>query len=542
MIVQVLAIFISALSALVATMVIKVSHGEAVDRPDLAFGLAAALILLLPMVLVVLWRAFRAHRPYRSGIGPTWGERWFQAQAFILAIVMSGVIGAWLERAVAEWTVSTPLEGLAVPVGVLGALAVGGTLFLLLRRIPRVLLAWRLKGVVSTNAASDTIALMIGIGMLGTSLGLVFGVTAWSDLTRSIVIATAATLGYALPRLWLMRLAPHADPCLWLVLAHPNTVPNWPQLVDQIARSHRVGPFTLLSPPNAVPFGEHLHMADRLGMLDSLFPRLEIEVRDWQRALPPADRWSGVVHRQVHPPVALMPMLLDSYLGPLDQVLLIASCEDDVQIWRGRLPVDRTRVLWVAPPSEGPAGARPDRVAGYPVIVMDVKTRGRTHVQSWFSSQTEPSGAMFFISYLRGSDQPRAEALFRSLLRLGVNESEVWFDRQAIEPGQDFGQRILEGIHSCRYFLPLLSEGVNRREASFVFREWHEANNRQQDMSRAFVFPLIVDADYEPGRYTADAARAWSGIDYGHAPEGVPDDRTVAKLKTLVSDARRGKG
>jgi len=302
---------------------------------------------------------------------------------------MSGVIGAWLEREVAARTLSTPLEGSAVLAGLLGALTGGVALFLLLRKIPRVLLTLRLKGVVSANAAGDTIALTIGIGMLlGIGLGLIVELTGnLSDLARSIVIATAGTLGYALPRLWLMRPAPHADPCLWLVLAHPNTVPNWPQLVDRITRSHRVGPLTLVSPPNAVPFGEHLHLADRLGMLDSLFPRLEIEVRDWQRALPPADRWSGVVHRQVHPPVALMPMLLDSYLGPLDQVLLIASCEDDVQIWRGRLPVDRTRVLWVSPQGKGQAGARPDRVAGYPVIVMDAKTRGRINMQGWFSSQ-----------------------------------------------------------------------------------------------------------------------------------------------------------
>ena len=158
------------------------------------------------------------------------------------------------------------------------------------------------------------------------------------------------------------------------------------------------------------------------------------------------------------------------------------------------------------------------------------------------AQETVPRGAMFFISYSRITDLPRAEALFQSLLGLGVSEAEVWFDRQAIEPGQDFRQRILDGIHGCRYFLPLLSAGANRREEAFVFREWREANDRQQGMNRDFVFPLIVDADYEPGRYTADAARAWSGIDYGHAPDGAPDGRTVAKLKTLVRDARRRKG
>jgi hypothetical protein len=154
--------------------------------------------------------------------------------------------------------------------------------------------------------------------------------------------------------------------------------------------------------------------------------------------------------------------------------------------------------------------------------------------------ESVPRGTMFFISYSRGTDLTHAEALFQALLGLGVAEGEVWFDRQAIEPGQDFSRRILDGIGGCRYFLPLLSEGANRREEAFVFREWRAANDRRQGMNREFVFPLIVDPDYEPERYTADPVRAWSGIDYGHAPEGAPDGRTVAKLKALVRDARRG--
>ena len=213
--------FLKALCAMAAARVILALRAGGANQPSLALTLGVWLIILLLLVLlfVGLWRVFRVTQPYRSGVGSAklW-EGLFLLQALVLATVLSGVIGAWLEREVAARTLSTPLEGSAVLAGLLGALTGGVALFLLLRKIPRVLLSLRLKGVVSANAAGDTIALTVGIGMLlGIGLGLIVELTGnLSDLARSIVIATAGTLGYALPRLWLMRPAPHADPCLWL--------------------------------------------------------------------------------------------------------------------------------------------------------------------------------------------------------------------------------------------------------------------------------------------------------------------------------------
>ena len=153
-----------------------------------------------------------------------------------------------------------------------------------------------------------------------------------------------------------------------------------------------------------------------------------------------------------------------------------------------------------------------------------------------------PRGTMFFISYSRNTDLPRAESLYQALLKMGVSESEVWFDRHSIEPGQDFRHRILDGIRSCRYFLPLLSVAANNREEAFVFDEWQEANARKKSMNRDFVFPVIVEAAYQPERYTARPVLDgdWIRLDFCHAPEGVPDEHMAEKLKCLVRDARRG--
>jgi hypothetical protein len=53
------------------------------------------------------------------------------------------------------------------------------------------------------------------------------------------------------------------------------------------------------------------------------------------------------------------------------------------------------------------------------------------------------------------------------------------------------------------------------------------------------VYPVIVDEDYEPESYGAAPVQAWANLDFGHAPEGLPDGRLRSRLKALVREARR---
>jgi hypothetical protein len=153
-----------------------------------------------------------------------------------------------------------------------------------------------------------------------------------------------------------------------------------------------------------------------------------------------------------------------------------------------------------------------------------------------------PSQAIFFISYSRETDLPRAESLHQALLKLGALESDVWFDREDIEPGQDWRLSIIDGIRHCRYFLALLSYEADRRKEAFVFDEWRHANERKNSMSREFLFPVIVDAEYEPKRYTAMPVREgkWADLHFCHAPNGAPDHPMTEKLRQLLREARRG--
>ena len=113
------------------------------------------------------------------------------------------------------------------------------------------------------------------------------------------------------------------------------------------------------------------------------------------------------------------------------------------------------------------------------------------------------------------------------------------FDGDDINAGQDFNHRIQDGIQGCSYFLPLLSEAAQQRPQAYVFREWRAASERALLMNRDFVLPLVVDTDYLPQRHTADAVRPWRALDFGHAPDGVPDDKTRQRLAALLRQARR---
>jgi hypothetical protein len=153
-----------------------------------------------------------------------------------------------------------------------------------------------------------------------------------------------------------------------------------------------------------------------------------------------------------------------------------------------------------------------------------------------------PRSAMFFISYSRKTDLVRAQALYDALLALGVEKREIWFDRQSIEPGDQFRKRILEGILGCRYFLPLLSTAATERDEGFVFREWRVASDRQMGMNREFIIPIVVDPEYMPERYSIPTEEDWQNLDFGHAPGGAPDDKLKNKLKSLVREARKNVG
>ncbi len=155
-------------------------------------------------------------------------------------------------------------------------------------------------------------------------------------------------------------------------------------------------------------------------------------------------------------------------------------------------------------------------------------------------AEAVPLNTLFFISYCRAPDFPAAAKLVESLKLLGVADNEIWFDKSAIEPGQDFRERILTGIRTCRYFVPLISSSADQLDEKFFRREWNEALDRSKSIQgRTFVVPTIVDQTYDPEQYQR-VPREWKdALHFGHAPGGLPDEQTNALLKKLIRSERQ---
>jgi HEAT repeat protein len=95
-----------------------------------------------------------------------------------------------------------------------------------------------------------------------------------------------------------------------------------------------------------------------------------------------------------------------------------------------------------------------------------------------------------FISYAR-EDTRAAERLCEDLKSVGTN---VWFDKEALLPGQKWKVAIKQAIRSCHYFLAVLSKNsVTKR--GYVQKEVSEALDIVDEFpdSKIFLIPIRLD-------------------------------------------------
>ncbi|MGZ4995692.1 MAG: pseudouridine synthase, partial [Methylobacter sp.] len=99
--------------------------------------------------------------------------------------------------------------------------------------------------------------------------------------------------------------------------------------------------------------------------LKALFPRLEIELDDWTRLLPPAECcWAALEYRELYPSDKLLPVAVKTLQGAQDRVVLANGV--NLERWRGLLADDSTCVLvFDVDPNE-----IPERIAGYRTLTV----------------------------------------------------------------------------------------------------------------------------------------------------------------------------
>jgi hypothetical protein len=144
-----------------------------------------------------------------------------------------------------------------------------------------------------------------------------------------------------------------------------------------------------------------------------------------------------------------------------------------------------------------------------------------------------------FISYSR-TDAAHVKTLFEEVRRV-AGDDVAWFDKSAIEPGDEWRQRIFEGVASCQLFLPVVSSSEEERTEGVFIEEWKRAVERARGIDgRAFIVPVVIDPHAEGNltRYPR-AHRLFGHLDFGFAPNGLLTPELEA---TIVSEVRAFRG
>jgi TIR domain-containing protein/SIR2-like protein len=150
--------------------------------------------------------------------------------------------------------------------------------------------------------------------------------------------------------------------------------------------------------------------------------------------------------------------------------------------------------------------------------------------------KTVPSGAIF-ISYA-SDDLEAASRLAEGLRAAGL---EVWFDKNALQIGDDWARSIRRGIERCSLFLPVISQRSlseeNRRR--YFWREWNDADDFARGIApgEAFIVPIVIDDGIRIDRVSLPGS--FQKAQGTSLPSGTVTPDVADRLKELVRDFHR---
>jgi hypothetical protein len=139
-----------------------------------------------------------------------------------------------------------------------------------------------------------------------------------------------------------------------------------------------------------------------------------------------------------------------------------------------------------------------------------------------------------FLSYA-SEDRPAVDALRQQLETAGV---DVWFDRQALQAGDDYEAKIKRNIENASLFIPILSRNTLTERRRFFRIEWDHAEKIavQVPANQRYIIPVVID-DVAPN----DPAipERFRKINWVRIEPGAPSPDLVAILRQLFRDYQR---
>jgi hypothetical protein len=144
-----------------------------------------------------------------------------------------------------------------------------------------------------------------------------------------------------------------------------------------------------------------------------------------------------------------------------------------------------------------------------------------------------PSGGIF-ISYAK-EDVEAARKIHDSLCELGL---EVWFDKDRLEAGDQYDQKIRRNVKACSLFLPVISHNTNRRLEGYFRREWKLAEERSFGIAEGvpFILPAVVD---DTPAYESLVPEVFKSTQWTTMPGGAMPADFQMRIVKLVRDYRK---
>lgn len=142
-----------------------------------------------------------------------------------------------------------------------------------------------------------------------------------------------------------------------------------------------------------------------------------------------------------------------------------------------------------------------------------------------------------FISYAK-EDLPQVLNLKAAFDRAGV---DAWLDKDRLEAGDLYDQKIRRFIKTCAVFVPVISRNTERRLEGYFRREWKLAAERAFGIAEQipFVLPVVIDDTPE---YSASVPECFLAVQMTRLLNGESRGDFEARVATIVSEYRRREG
>jgi hypothetical protein len=139
------------------------------------------------------------------------------------------------------------------------------------------------------------------------------------------------------------------------------------------------------------------------------------------------------------------------------------------------------------------------------------------------------TGAVF-LSYA-SADALAVERIKEALEAVGI---DVFYDREQLQPGNDWDAKLQRHISQCSLFLPIISQQTLTPDRRYFRAEWNlaleEAKRASFSDDQAFLIPIVIDATSidEPALPSKFRQVQWQAL-----PGGEPTKTFVDRIQSL---------